>query len=61
MVHKQTSNTTIIALNAINDTIIALNDGSKEAMADAYNIKQDVIKTGNKDLIKYIEYLWEVI
>lgn len=61
MIHKQTNNTTIIALNAINETIVALNDGSKEAIADAYNIKQNVIKTGNKDLIKYIEYLWEVI
>ena len=47
--------------NAVNNTIMALNAGTDEAINHAYQIKQDVIKNGDKELIKQIEYLWEVI
>lgn len=47
--------------NAVNNTIMALNAGTDEAITYAYQIKQDVIKNGDKELIKQIEYLWDVI
>lgn len=45
----------------VNITISALNGGSDEAMESAYGIKLRAIVTGDKELIKKIEYLWEVI
>lgn len=43
---------------AIRDTISALNG---EAYDEANQIKQDVLKTGDKELIETIEHLWDVI
>lgn len=47
--------------NAVSNTIMALNAGTDEAMNYAYQIKQDVLKSRDKELIKQIEYLWDVI
>ena len=49
------------ASEMINTTIMALNDGSEEAWEVAYNVKQQAIATGDKELIAKIQYLWEVI
>lgn len=45
----------------VNVTIAALNCGIEEAMQDAYGIKIRAIVTGDEELIKKIEYLWNVI
>lgn len=42
-------------------TIAALNDGSDDAMEMAYNIKQDVYASDDRDLKEQIDYLWKVI
>lgn len=42
-------------------TIAALNDGSKEAMEEAAEIRQMAIDMGDDELYKQIQYYWEVI
>lgn len=44
--------------NAVNNTISALNG---EAYDEANQIKQNVLKSGDKELIETIEHIWDVI
>jgi hypothetical protein len=43
------------------DTIMCLNDASEEAMEEAFMIKVQAVASGDEELIKKIEYLWDVI
>ena len=43
---------------AVKDTISALNC---EAYDEANKIKEDVLKSGDKELIETIEHIWNVI
>lgn len=43
---------------AIRDTISALNG---EAYDEANQIKQNVLKSGDKELIETIDYIWHVL
>lgn len=42
-------------------TIMALNGGSDEAMQCAMEIKEKAEASGDEELIKHINYLWDVI
>lgn len=42
-------------------TIAALNEGSEEAMEDAFYMKLQALASGDDEFIEKIEYLWDVI
>ena len=42
-------------------TVAALNDGSEDAMEDAFFIKLEALASGDDALIAKIEHLWDVI
>jgi hypothetical protein len=42
-------------------TIMALNDGSDDAMRMAYDIRMSVEDSDDQELKERIEYLWEII
>lgn len=42
-------------------TVAALNDGSDEAMEDAFYMRLHALASGDDELIEKIEYLWNVI
>lgn len=44
-----------------NMTVAALNEGSEEAMEDAFYIKLQALASGDDELIGKIDYLWNVI
>ena len=44
-----------------NMTVAALNEGSEEAMEDAFYIKLQALASGDDELIEKIDYLWNVI
>jgi hypothetical protein len=43
------------------NTVMCLNDASEEAMEEAFMIKVQAVASGDEELIKKIEYLWDVI
>lgn len=45
----------------INLTIAALNCGDYSALQDADKARKEAASRGDKELIKQIDYLWEVI
>lgn len=45
----------------VHNAIMCLNDGSEAAMEEAFLLKLTALASGDEELIKKIEYLWEVI
>ena len=47
--------------NMVDNTVMCLNDASEEAMEEAFMIKVQTVVSDDEELIKKIEYLWDVI